>query len=105
MDSRIHVDLPIEGIEGFCRKWSITELSLFGSVLRDDFNTNSDIDVLVTFSPSATHGLFALAKMQKELEQIFHREIDLVSRRGIEQSENYIRRGNIVNSAKVIYAA
>ncbi len=100
-----NLNLPQEQIADFCRRWQITEFALFGSVLRSDFRPDSDIDVLVTFAPSTHWGLFDLAAMQEELIEIFGRPVDLVSRRGIEASRNYIRRKAILNSAQVIHAA
>jgi len=96
---------PSVEINEFCRKWHISELALFGSVLRDDFKTDSDVDVLVTFDHQANCSLFDMVHMQNELKEIFGREVDIVSRRGIESSRNYLRRNAILNSAKVIYAA
>ena len=92
-------------ISGFCERWQITEFALFGSVLRDDFRPDSDVDVLVTFSPETHHTLFDLVQMENELKEIFQREVDLVSRRGIERSLNYLRRNEILSSAQVIYTA
>jgi predicted nucleotidyltransferase len=103
--NKIRIDVPNEKIAEFCQKWKITEFSLFGSVLREDFRPDSDIDVLVTFGEKAKHTLFDLVHMEDELKQIFGRKVDLVSRRGIESSRNYIRRNAILNSAEVIYAA
>ena len=80
-------------------------MSLFGSVLREDFGSESDIDVLVTFAPDAHWGLFDLVKMEHELEAILGREVDLVERSAIEHSENYIRRKSILQNQEVIYAA
>ena len=100
-----NITVPQEQIADFCRRWQITEFALFGSVLRQDFRSDSDIDVLVTFAPSARWGLFDLATMQEELAQIFGRKVDLVSRRGIEASRNYIRRKAILNSAQVVHVA
>jgi predicted nucleotidyltransferase len=80
-------------------------LALFGSVLREDFQRDSDIDLLVSFSPRAKISLFDLIRMQNELKEIFGREVDLVERRAIEKSENYIRRKHILSNTKVIYAA
>lgn len=99
-----HIELPREKINEFCKKWKIREFSLFGSVLREDFRPDSDIDVLVTFSEDAKHTLFDLVHMEKELKQILGREVDIVSRRGIESSRNYIRRNAIINSAEAVYA-
>lgn len=74
-------------------------------MLRDDFQPDSDIDVRVTFDEDAHHSLFDLVDMQDELKIIFGREVDLVSKRGIESSRNYIRKNAILNSAEAIYAA
>ena len=103
--TRAQIDLPRENIAEFCKKWQIHEFSFFGSVLRDDFRPDSDIDVLVTFEEAAKHTLFDLVHMQDELKQMFGRDVDIVSRRGIESSRNYIRRDAILNSAEAIYAA
>jgi len=97
--------IPKKRLAEFCRRWKISELAFFGSVLRDDFRSNSDIDLLVSFSPKAKISLFDLVHMQNELEEIFGREVDLVERRVIEKSENYIRRKNILSNTKVIYEA
>jgi len=100
---KLKIDLPKDKIADFCRRWKISEFALFGSVLRDDFRPDSDIDVLVTFASDARWGLFALYEMEQELKKIFGREVDLVSRRGIEASRNYIRRKAILRSAEVVY--
>lgn len=101
----VQIDIPREKIEGFCRRWRIVELALFGSALREDFGPDSDVDVLVRFDPEARHTLFDMVRMQDELEVILGREIDLVERTAIERSRNYIRRKAILGSAEVIYAA
>jgi predicted nucleotidyltransferase len=103
----MNATLPIteETLRAFCRRWQITELALFGSALRDDFGPDSDIDLLVRFAPDATPTLFGMVQMQDELRGMLGRDVDLVSRRAIEASSNYIRRRAILESAKVIYAA
>ncbi|HDH53159.1 MAG TPA: nucleotidyltransferase [Nitrospirae bacterium] len=98
-------DVPKEKITNFCKRWKITEFALFGSVLREDFSPESDLDVLVTFAPDARWSLLDHVEMQDELKIIFGRNVDLVSKRGIERSRNYIRRKEIIESAEVIYAA
>lgn len=103
--NKIRIDIPYEKIAEFCKKWKIREFALFGSVLRDDFKPDSDIDVLVTFTPDAKYGLFALVDMEEELKQIFGRKVDLVEKKSVEQSENYIRRKHILNSQVVLYVA
>lgn len=99
------IDLPQDKIVAFCKKWQVAELSLFGSVLRDDFRADSDIDVLVHFSTDAKPTIFDLIRMEDEMEQILGREVDLIERAGVEQSRNYIRRKAILESAEAIYAA
>jgi predicted nucleotidyltransferase len=103
--SKVRISIPRKKLAEFCKRWKITELAFFGSVLREDFRPNSDIDLLVSFSPRAKISLFDLTRMQNELKEIFGREVDLVERRAIEKSENYIRRKSILNNTKVIYAA
>ncbi len=105
MEEKKPIEIPSDEIDKFCRKWGISELALFGSVVRDDFNKDSDIDILITFESGTKHGLFDMVSMQDELEEIFGRKVDLVSRRGVESSRNHIRRRNILDSARVIYAA
>ena len=99
------IPLPRNKIEAFCRKWKITEFSLFGSAVHGNFRPDSDIDALVTFDPAAEWTLFDHVDMQMELATLFNRDVDLVSRRGIEHSRNHIRRQEILDSAQVIYAA
>ncbi len=99
------INIPKETIAEFCKKWKVREFAFFGSVLRDDFRPDSDIDVLVTFSEDAKCTLFDLIHMEKELKEIFGREVDIVSRRGIESSRNHIRKNAILSSAEAVYAA
>jgi predicted nucleotidyltransferase len=104
LNDGIQIDLPMDQIADFCRRWNITELALFGSVLRDDFRPESDVDVLVTFAPDARHSLRNLLKMQDEIEAVFGRAVDLLDRESIEQSRNYIRRREILRTARTVYA-
>lgn len=99
------IDLSRDKIDAFCQKWEIQELALFGSALRDDFRPDSDLDLLVSFSPSATWSLLDHAAMERELAAIVGRAVDLVSRKAIERSHNWIRRKAILQSAKILYAA
>ena len=100
-----NIDLPMDKIADFCKRWQIKELALFGSVLRDDFRPDSDIDLLVTFVPGASRSLFNQVDMQDELASMLGRKVDLVSRHGVERSENLRRRQEILATAEVIYAA
>ena len=104
MESK-NIDLPVEQLQEFCQRHKITEVVLFGSVLRDDFRPDNDIDVLVTFDPNANRGLSETLQMKNELQVIFGRKVDLIVKAAIERSENWLRRKNILESAQVIYAA
>jgi predicted nucleotidyltransferase len=103
--AEIRIDVPENQIVEFCHRWNVTELSLFGSVMRDDFQPGSDVDFLVSFAPDAHWSLLDLVTMQDELQEIFGREVDLIERKAIEKSENYLRRRYILQNARVIYAA
>jgi uncharacterized protein len=96
------VTIAPEALARISRRWKVTELAVFGSVLRDDFRADSDVDVLVTFSPSAEWSLFDIAKMQQELEEVFGRAVDLVEERAI---RNPFRRRVILKSKQTLYAA
>lgn len=97
------LNLPIDKIIEFCQRWQLAEFALFGSVLREDFRPDSDVDVMVQFKPNAHPTFLSLEQMEAELERIFHREIDLITREGIESSLNYLRRQEILASAQIIY--
>ena len=88
----------------FCKKWKVRELDLFGSVLREDFTDTSDVDVLVDFQPDAHWGL-AFVDMKEELEAIFGRRVDLLTKRAVERSTNPIRKHAILDHLERIYAA
>ena len=103
--NKVRINLPREKIAEFCRKWSVREFSLFGSVLRDDFRPDSDLDVMVDFEPDAKGGLFDLASMMDELKEIFGRDVDLMTRAAVEQSRNYIRRKAILSSMEVVHVS
>lgn len=99
------IALPMEKIAEFCDRWQVTEFALFGSVLRDDFRPDSDVDILITFAPTAKRGLTETLQMRDELQAMFDRKVDLLVKAAIEHSENWLRRKHILESAKVIYAA
>ncbi len=103
--TRPRIEVPEAALAALCRRWKIGELAVFGSALRDDFAPDSDVDMLVSFAPDAEWSLLDHAQMQDELSELLGRSVDLVSRRGIEGSRNYIRRKAILGSAEVIYEA
>jgi predicted nucleotidyltransferase len=95
--------VPDSEIARFCQRWHIRELALFGSALRGDFGPDSDVDVLVTFSPDAEWGLLDHVQMQQELQSLFHRKVDLISRRALERSRNWLLRREILNTAETLF--
>lgn len=99
------IKVPKAKIAEFCKRWNVSELAIFGSALRADFRPDSDVDVLVSFAPEAKISLFDMVHMQEELKQIFGRDVDLISKRGVEDSRNYLRRKAILESAQVIHVA
>lgn len=99
------ISLSRDAVTAFCLKWGVSELALFGSVLREDFRPESDVDVLVRFKDQVRPTLFDMVRMQNELEGIIGRKVDLVSRRAVEKSRNDFRRNAILQSAEVIYGS
>ena len=99
------IQIPLQQIEDFCRRWKIKEFALFGSVLREDFRPDSDVDVLVTFAGDSDWSFFDLLHMQAKLKEILGREVDLIERQAVERSENYIRRRHILQSLEPVYVA
>ena len=95
---------PQEKITAFCKRWKVVELAVFGSAVRNDFSPTSDVDVLVSFAPSSERGLFTHVQMTQELKELFGRDVDLVTRRALEQSRNNLLRAEILNSAKLLYS-
>ena len=103
MNHAISIDPQM--IAQFCRRRQIVELSLFGSVLREDFGPDSDVDILVSFADQADWSLLDHIAMEAELSELLGRKVDLVSRRAVERSRNWIRRRSILSGAERIYAA
>ena len=97
-----HLGTPPERIESFCRKWKVTELALFSSILTDEFRPDSDFDVLVTFAEDEQWTLWNFEDMREELVKIFERDVDRVTKRSL---RNPFRRHNILKSKRVVYAA
>ena len=100
-----HLAIDRQAIEEFCGRRSITEFALFGSVVRDDFGPESDLDVLVTFAPEARISLFDLVRMEDELTGLLGRKVDLVTKEAVLRSHNRVRRKAILESAEVLYGA
>jgi uncharacterized protein len=98
--------LPVDQarLDAFCRRWKITRVELFGSMLADHSRAR-DIDLLVTFDAGARWGLFQHEHMQNELAELLGRKVDLVSRRAIEASGNALRRNSILGNAVPVYVS
>ena len=103
--NKVKIKVPKTKIAEFCKRWNVSEFAIFGSALRADFRPDSDVDVLVSFAPQAHVTLFDMVHMQEELKAIFGRDVDLISKRGVETSRNYLRRKRILESAEVIHVA
>lgn len=95
---------PADKIAEFCERWKIRELALFGSALRDDLGPNSDVDMLATFAADADWGLLDHVRMQQELESLLKRPVDLISKRALERSQNWLRREEILKTAQVLFS-
>ncbi len=97
------ISLPMEQIAAFCRRWRIREMALFGSVLRDDFGPDSDVDFMVTYHDDAKPGWPAVLDMEEQLAAVVGRRVEVAERYRVEAGENYIRRRHILNTAETIY--
>ena len=98
--TRPRIAIPDQPLAAFCRRWKIGELAFFGSVLRAEFGPKSDVHVLATFEVDANWSLFDHLHMEEELARLLGRKVDIVDRRVIEKSENWIRRRAILESAQ-----
>ena len=94
------LDLPMEEIAALCRRYGVRELSVFGSVLRDEVRDDSDLDLLVLFQPKAAVGFMTLGRMEREFESILGRRVDLVPKDGLKP----VIRDEVLASARVLYA-
>jgi uncharacterized protein len=100
-----NIEIPYDEIVEFCRHWKVTEFALFGSVLRDDFRPDSDIDVLVTLAPDASQRFDDWLTMEEQLESLFRRKVDLVNKQAVVEGRNWIRRNHILKNQQVLYVA
>ena len=96
------IEIPVDRIAAFCQRNHISRLALFGSVLRDDFAPESDVDVLVKFEPGTRVGL-AFINLQDELSNVLGRRVDMSTFEGVERSRNWLLRAEILDSAEVVY--
>ena len=97
-----NIEIPIDAIREFAERWGIRSIALFGSVLRDDFNDKSDIDVLISLHPNNDADLFDLIEMKLELQDLFQRSVDLLEREAL---VNPYKKEEILKHNRTIYAA
>jgi predicted nucleotidyltransferase len=98
------MNIDFSQIKILCEKFQIIELSFFGSVLHEHFGPESDIDIILEFNKQANISLFDLGDIKNQLETMFGRPVDIVTKRSIEMSGNQLRKEEILGQAKVIYA-
>ncbi|RLB88486.1 MAG: hypothetical protein DRH10_07505 [Deltaproteobacteria bacterium] len=96
--------ISTDEIAEFCRRWKIRKLALFGSALRDDFGLDSDVDILVEFDKDADWGLLNHIQMRQELQALLGRKVDLISKRALERSRNWLFRREVLSTAKVFFS-
>ena len=101
----MNINIQQEKLKEICRDYSIKELSIFGSAMRSDFNSESDIDLLIEFELDTRISLFDIVDLKKEFEKVFGREVDIVSKNAIKRSRNHLRKKNILENYKVVYAS
>ena len=101
----VRISIPYAEIAALCRKWRIRELALFGSVLRDDFRPDSDVDVLVDFEPGAPWSLSRWLSIRDELSSLLGRPVDLVEKGAIEQSRNPFLKRHVLAHMEPVYVA
>jgi predicted nucleotidyltransferase len=100
---KIAIDMPQAEIEAFCKRHHIRRLALFGSVLRDDFGPDSDVDVLVAFEPGTKVTLMTLEEIETRLSEMLGYPVDLGEYRSVEEDPNYLRRRHILQSIEIVY--
>ena len=98
---RVRISIPKKDLMNFCRQYQVNRLALFGSVLRQDFHKDSDVDVLVSFEPDAHVGFITLSRMQRELSVLFKRPVDLVLMDGLKP----IIRDSVLANIEEVYVA
>ena len=101
MNEAVPLHFPLEELARFCRQYQVRELALFGSMLRQDHRPDSDVDLLVSFQPETRVTFLTLARMQRELEALLGRTVDLVSKDGLKP----VIREHILATVRVLYAA
>lgn len=100
----LQLEINHDQLKKLCKQWKISEVFVFGSALRDDFRPDSDVDLLIDFEKDAKWSLLHLVRMKEQFSELFQRPVDLITRRGLEQSRSDIRRRSILSTAEPLYA-
>jgi len=101
----VQINIPEQAIAKFCKRWHIEELALFGSVVRADFNSDSDVDVLISLPSDIFPSVTEWLAMVGELSKIFGRPVDLMTRAALERDHNALFKASVLNSAQIIYGS
>lgn len=99
--SRVKIRIPKQELAEFCRRYNVQKLALFGSVIGDNFRAESDVDILVSFQPTAHVGFITFSRMQRELSGMFNRSVDLVPMDGLKP----VIRESVLSDIEEVYAA
>jgi hypothetical protein len=97
------VDIPVEPLHKFCLHWKVSELAVFGSDIHENYLLENDLDMLISFKDDTHWELFDLVNMESELGVIFNKEIDLVEKKAVTNSKNYLRRKGILDNIQIIF--
>ncbi|MBN8546624.1 MAG: nucleotidyltransferase domain-containing protein [Ignavibacteria bacterium] len=100
-----NVEFDKNELDLMCQKWKVKQLSFFGSVIREDFNSKSDIDILIEFQPDAIITLSKFERIRMDFERFFNRKVDLVSKRAVINSRNVVRKNAVLSNFRVVYGA
>lgn len=105
-NNMIHnVEFDKNELDLMCQKWKVKQLSFFGSVIREDLNSKSDIDILIEFQPDAIITLSKFERIRMDFERFFNRKVDLVSKRAVINSRNVVRKNAVLSNFRVVYGA
>ncbi len=99
----VQINISEQAISDFCKRWHIEDLALFGSVVREDFNSDSDVDVLISLPPDVFPSVTEWLAMIRELSSIFGRPVDLLTRATVERDHNSLFKASVLNSTQTMY--
>ncbi|MGI0482589.1 nucleotidyltransferase family protein [Geminocystis sp. CENA526] len=97
------LQISLNQLFDICQQWNIKEMALFGSVLRNDFNNESDVDFLISFQPNTPQGLLTMSQLKSQLESLLNYPVDIAIKDSLKDSDNWIRSKEILTTAQTIY--